>query len=132
MASAGLMLLAVMVIPIRIVGNLASLFSLLGFVIVNLSVIRLRRQQPDLRRPFEIPYYPIPPILGIVFNLLLGLFIDPVTWALAISWLVLGGAIYWALSRRGQIGARDEEVAEAPEIAEPEPDVPTDTQDTHD
>jgi len=129
MASAGLMLLAVMVIPIRIVGNLASLFSLLGFVIVNLSVIRLRRQQPNLRRPFEIPYYPVPPILGIVFNLLLGLFIDPVTWALALAWLVLGGAIYWVLSRRGQIGEEETQPPTGPEITAPEPDVTADTQD---
>ena len=130
-ASAGLMLLAVMVIPIRVVGNLASLFSLLGFVLVNLSVIRLRRQQPDLRRPFKIPYYPIPPILGIVFNLLLGLFIDPVTWGLAIGWLVFGAIIYWVLSRRGQIGARKPEPTPGTDIADPEPDVSLET-DTHD
>ncbi|MFB6267723.1 MAG: APC family permease [Halodesulfurarchaeum sp.] len=124
LASAVLMLVAVLVIPIRIVGNLASLFSLLGFVIVNLSVIRLRRQQPDLRRPFEVPYYPLPPIMGIVLNLLLGLFIDPVTWGLAVTWLVLGGAIYVVLSRRGRIGAEPEPAPGEPEITAPEPDVP--------
>ncbi|WP_435365627.1 APC family permease [Haloarchaeobius sp. DYHT-AS-18] len=126
-ASAAVMLLAVVVVPIRIVGNLASLFSLLGFVIVNLSVIRLRRQQPDLRRPFEIPYYPIPPILGIVLNLLLGLFIDWVTWVLALAWLGIGVGVYLVLSRRGTVGGLDEvgeDITEPePEIAEPEQDI---------
>jgi amino acid transporter len=124
LASAAVMLVAVVVVPIRIVGNLASLFSLLGFVIVNLSVIRLRRQQPDLRRPFEIPYYPLPPVLGIVLNLLLGFFISPVTWAIALAWLALGVLVYLALSRRGAREAPAEPgavVAEpGPEIAEPE------------
>lgn len=100
-ASAVVMLIAVVVVPIRIVGNLASLFSLLGFIVVNLAVIKLRRSRPNMRRPFSIPLYPIPPILGIVFNLILGLFIDPVTWGLAIGWLAVGGAVYFLFSRYG-------------------------------
>jgi amino acid transporter len=94
------MLLAALVVPIRVVGNLASLFSLLGFALVNVTLIRLRRQQPDLRRPFEVPYYPLPPLLGIVLNLLLGFFIDPFTWALALGWLAFGAGVYVLLSRR--------------------------------
>ncbi|WP_254279610.1 APC family permease [Haloarcula marina] len=123
-ASAAVMLVAVAVVPIRVVGNLASLFSLLGFSIVNLSVIRLRRQQPDLRRPFEVPFYPVTPILGIVLNLLLGAFIDLTTWALAVGWLVVGGAIYVLLSRR-RGGPAGPTGALKPEISEPEVTVPT-------
>jgi amino acid transporter len=120
LASAAVMLVAVVVVPIRIVGNLASLFSLLGFVVVNLAVVELRRQQPDLRRPFEIPYYPVPPILGIVLNLLLGLFIDPVTWALAVGWLVVGALVYILLQRRQE---SDPEEPRVPVDVETEPDV---------
>ena len=99
--SAVVMLIAVVVVPIRIVGNLASLFSLLGFVVVNLAVIQLRRSRPNMQRPFSIPFYPIPPILGILLNLVLGLFIDPVTWALAVGWLILGAAVYGLYTRFG-------------------------------
>jgi amino acid transporter len=120
LASAAVMLVAVLVVPIRIVGNLASLFSLLGFVVVNLAVVELRRQQPNLRRPFEIPYYPVPPILGIVLNLLLGLFIDPLTWALAVGWLVVGALVYILLQRRE---AADPEEPRVPVDVETEPDV---------
>jgi amino acid transporter len=120
LASAVVMLVSVLVVPIRIVGNLASLFSLLGFVIVNLTLIRLRRQQPDLRRPFEVPYYPATPILGIVLNLLLGLFIDPTTWALAVGWLAVGAGVYVVLSRRER-GRERPTPADAPDISEPEP-----------
>ena len=119
LASAVVMFVAVLVVPIRVVGNLASLFSLLGFIIVNYALIRLRRQQPDLRRPFEIPYYPWPPILGIVLNLLLGFFIDPFTWALAVGWLLFGGVVYLLLSRRRTVPK--DEAAGPPEIRAPEP-----------
>lgn len=100
LASGVIMVVATALAPISVVGNLASLFTLLGFVVVNLAVIQLRRTQQNLSRPFEIPYYPVPPVLGIVFNLLLALFIAPRTWAIAIVWLVLGALIYVGLERR--------------------------------
>ncbi|MDZ7701946.1 MAG: APC family permease [Halobacteriales archaeon] len=100
LASGALMAVATVLAPISLVGNLASLFSLLGFVVVNLAVIKLRHTQPDLSRPFELPFYPIPPILGIVLNLLLGLFIAPLTWAIAVGWLVVGILVYVTLHRR--------------------------------
>lgn len=120
LASAVVMLVAVVVVPIQTVGKLASLFSLLGFTLVNVAVIRLRRQQPNLRRPFTVPFYPYTPILGIACNLLLGLFIDPVTWLLALGWLAVGGGVYLVLARRGYGAGKRREPSE-PEIADPEP-----------
>jgi amino acid transporter len=96
-ASSAVMLLSVVFIPIRQVGNLSSLFFLMSFVVVNASVIRLRRERPDMSRPYEIPYYPIPPILGILLNLLLGFFIAPMTWLMGIVWLGFGVFVYWLL-----------------------------------
>jgi amino acid transporter len=106
-ASAVVMFVAVVVVPIQVVGNLASLFSLLGFIVVNLAVIKLRRDRPAMTRPFEIPFYPIPPILGIVLNLLLGLFIGGTTWLLAMGWLALGGVVYLVLTRVGESAERE-------------------------
>ncbi|MEF8782537.1 MAG: amino acid permease [Haloarculaceae archaeon] len=103
-ASSVLMLLSVVLVPIRVVGNLASLFSLLGFIVVNVAVIRLRHQKPDLSRPFSIPFYPAPPVLGILFNLLLGVFISPRTWAIAVGWLAFGVVVYVGWERYKQAG----------------------------
>ena len=102
MASAAIMLVATVVAPISLVGNLASLFSLLGFIVVNLAVIKLRREQPNLNRPFEVPLYPASPVLGCVLNLLLAVFISPLTWAVAVGWLLFGTAVY-AVFNRDQI-----------------------------
>jgi amino acid transporter len=98
-ASAAVMVLSVAFIPIRQVGNLSSLFFLLSFVVVNGSVIRLRRERPNMARPYEMPFYPLPPVLGIALNLVLGFFISWQTWALGLGWLLLGVGTYYALGR---------------------------------
>lgn len=99
LASAAVMLTAVAFVPIERVGNLASLFFLLSFVLVNASLIKLRRDQPDLRRPFKVPLYPVTPIMGIVLNLLLSVFIDVQAWALGAGWLAVGGVSYLLFTR---------------------------------
>ena len=41
------------------------------FLAVNAAAIRLRKKEPDLRRPFRIPLYPIPVVITIVINAIL-------------------------------------------------------------
>ncbi|MFB6254901.1 MAG: APC family permease [Halobacteriaceae archaeon] len=96
--SAIIMLIAVALIPIRQVSNLASLFFLLSFIVVNIAVIKLRRERPDIERPFTIPYYPLPPILGIVCNIILSVVINPFIWFIGIGWLGLGALVYLLLN----------------------------------
>jgi hypothetical protein len=64
------MLLAV-VLPTESAGNMFSLFSLLSFVVVNGAVIRPHRERPDVTRPYEVPFYPVTPVVGILLNLVL-------------------------------------------------------------
>jgi hypothetical protein len=52
-----------------------------------------------MNRPYEIPYYPIPPILGMGLNLLLGVFVDLEIWLVGLGWLALGGVVYLVLER---------------------------------
>ena len=125
-ASAAVMLLSVLFLPIRLVGNLSSFFFLLAFVVVNAAVIKLRRERPDMNRPYEMPLYPIPPILGIVFNVGIGGFLlirDPLTGGLAIGWLMLGAITYYGLGRLGYGGRGDTDVSsgeETPATSEPD------------
>lgn len=37
-------------------------------IAVNLAAIRLRRSEPDLPRPFRMPWFPLPPLLAITLN----------------------------------------------------------------
>ncbi len=54
---------------IPFLGYAASFGSLLVFALVNLSLIRLRKTQPYMDRPFKTPLYPITPILGVILSL---------------------------------------------------------------
>jgi len=99
--ASGVVMLASVVLPTQSAGNMSSLFFLLSFIVVNASVIKLRRERPDMNRPYELPYYPVPPILGILLNLLLtGVLIryllrtDTLALLLSIGWIVLGGIAY--------------------------------------
>src|SRR5437870_13435214 len=51
--------------PIRILGQLVNIGTLLAFVLVCFGVWILRHKRPDLDRPFRPPFVPIVPILGI-------------------------------------------------------------------
>jgi amino acid transporter len=86
---------------------MSSLFFLLSFIAVNGSVIKLRRERPNMTRPYEMPYYPAPPLIGIALNLVLaGVLVeylvrtDPLALALSAGWLALGVAVYAAFERR--------------------------------
>jgi amino acid transporter len=94
------MLISVTLLPIQQVGRVSSFFFLISFVVVNYSVIRLRRQRPNMQRPFEMPLYPVVPALGILLNLVLSYFLlrdDPVTLVIGLGWLAAGGLTYVGL-----------------------------------
>jgi amino acid transporter len=42
--------------------------GLVVVIAVNLSAIRLRRSEPDLPRPFRMPWFPLPPLISIALN----------------------------------------------------------------
>lgn len=46
--------------------GLTAAVYLFVFILVNASVILLRRKLPEKKRPFKIPFYPIPPIVGAI------------------------------------------------------------------
>jgi len=114
-ASAVVMLSSV-ALPTQSAGNMSSLFFLLSFIVVNVSVIRLRRERPDMNRPYEMPYYPAPPIIGILLNLLLTVVLvehlmgtDPLALALSAGWIALGGGVFYLLK---YLKRSDEETTE--------------------
>ncbi|WP_159900804.1 APC family permease [Salinirussus salinus] len=111
-------MLGSVVLPTASAGNMSSLFFLLSFVVVNGAVIRLRRERPDMNRPYEVPYYPFTPLAGIALNLLLtGVLVvyllqtDLVALLLSAGWLLAGVGMYVLLNAfrgRRQAGEPDE------------------------
>jgi len=104
--ASAVVMLASVVLPTESAGNMSSLFFLLSFIVVNGAVIRLRRERPDMRRPYEMPYYPVPPVMGILLNLVLtGVLVvylvrtDPLALGLSVGWIVLGALAYFGVVR---------------------------------
>jgi APA family basic amino acid/polyamine antiporter len=82
-------------VPIGILGQLVSIGTLLAFVIVCAGVWVLRVRRPDLHRPFKAPLVPLTPILGILFSLLMMVFLPGSTWIRLVVWLIIGMIIYF-------------------------------------
>ena len=68
---------------------------IIGFVFVNLSLIKLRRDKPSLVRPFKVPFYPLTPLLGIATSILLIFFLDPGTLFIGTELFLFGLVAYY-------------------------------------
>ena len=73
----------------------ASFGFMIGYSLVNLALIKLRRTKPHLKRPFKAPLYPFTPIVGIVASLGLLPFIDPRVLALGAGLGILALLAYY-------------------------------------
>jgi basic amino acid/polyamine antiporter, APA family len=82
--------------PIRVLGELVSIGTLLAFVIVSIGVMVLRIQRPDLSRPFKTPaVFVIAPLSALVsLGLMAGL--PGETWIRLVIWMVIGLVVYFA------------------------------------
>jgi APA family basic amino acid/polyamine antiporter len=85
--------------PIGLLGELVSIGTLLAFVIVCGGIIVLRRNRPELPRPFRTPLVPLVPILGIVVCMGMMAFLPLDTWLRLAVWMALGLAIYFFYGR---------------------------------
>ena len=96
----GLVAVMAALVPISMLGELVSIGTLFAFIIVSIGVVVLRRTQPDLPRPFKVPFSPVVPILsaGASLYLMYGLPLD--TWARLIVWMAIGLVIYFGYSIR--------------------------------
>jgi APA family basic amino acid/polyamine antiporter len=72
-----------------------NLGFIIGFSIVNLSVIKLRKIAPHLKRPFKVPLYPLTPIAGIAASIFLALFIEPSVLILGFELIMVALLVYY-------------------------------------
>ncbi len=85
-------------IPLGDLAELVNIGTLAAFVLVCLGVIVLKFSKPELHRPFESPFNPIIPILGMVSCGALMAFLPAQTWQRFILWLGIGLVVYFAYS----------------------------------
>ncbi len=77
--------------------DLSNVGSLAAFALVCITVIYLRRSDPDLVRPFRTPLFPLVPILGAIMCaiLLMSLMSTPATRNFFLIYLAVGIAVYF-------------------------------------
>lgn len=104
--------------PIDVLGDLVSLGTLCAFAIICFSVLYLRKTQPDLERPFKVPFSPWFPIMGILLcgYLIFGLLSNPVTVRFYLIYLAIGMVIYFLYGRRHSKLAMEPVTTTAPPI----------------
>ena len=86
--------------PISILVQLVSVGTLIVFMAVAVSVIVLRRSDPQRQRPFRTPFVPAVPIGACLICGGLLILIPLSTWTVYLIWVALGIAIYWAYGGR--------------------------------
>ncbi len=85
-------------LPVDKLAELVNIGTLLAFTIVCAGVWVLRVRHPDLHRPFKTPLVPLVPILGILSAVYLMSNLPLITWAVMISWMLVGLVIYFSYS----------------------------------
>ncbi|MCK4224466.1 MAG: amino acid permease [candidate division Zixibacteria bacterium] len=84
---------------VKFAAHLANFCFLFALILVNLSVIMLRKKEPRLKRPFKLPWHPVIPLLAIACNVLILAFVSPQTYLLGAGWLGLGSLVYLVYSK---------------------------------
>ena len=113
LASGILMLIMAWSLPIEDVAASADIMFLMLFLQVNVAVLTLRRKMPDMERGFKIPFMPAIPIIAIVLNGLLAIYLftfSPIAWYTAIIWIVIGLLAYYAYFSKIEILEKPKEI----------------------
>jgi basic amino acid/polyamine antiporter, APA family len=87
--------------------QLASIFNfgtLITFAFINLSLLKLRRSWPDVKRRFEVPFYPLTPLLGLASCVGLAFYLNPNAVIYGGTWILIGMVVY--LLNRWRIGRK--------------------------
>ncbi|HVP94625.1 MAG TPA: amino acid permease [Methanoregulaceae archaeon] len=82
---------------------LASLFNfgtLLTFIFINLSLIKLRKDMPDIARSFKVPLYPYTPIFALISCIILAFYLNSNAVFTAFFFLVIGIVVFYLNKKR--------------------------------
>jgi APA family basic amino acid/polyamine antiporter len=85
-------------VPLGILAELVNVGTLAAFVLVCGGVIVLRKNHPDMQRPFTAPGGTITPVLGVISCLALIGFLPLMTDLRFVGWLIVGMLIYFGYS----------------------------------
>lgn len=86
--------------PLHVLSELVSIGTLMAFAIVCISILVLRKTEPDLKRPFKTPLVPLVPLLGAGICIMQMVALPWSTWLRLIIWTAVGLVIYFTYGRK--------------------------------
>jgi nucleotide-binding universal stress UspA family protein len=90
-------------LPVEDVAASADIMFLLIFLLINVSVIKIRREMgDDLEYGFMMPFFPIIPIVALIAQLILSIWLfnmSTTAWVATGLWIVSGFIIYFTYSK---------------------------------
>jgi amino acid transporter len=124
LATAVLVILVATLLPTMDVASSASMMFLILFFLVNICVIKVRRNMGDeLTYGFIMPFFPLLPILAIILQAVLIfwlLHMSIIAWIISPLWIITGVIIYHGYSKkRALTKAYEIQVLEEEEAPEP-------------
>ncbi|SEQ69531.1 amino acid permease [Microlunatus flavus] len=90
-------------VPLDYLIDVVSIGTLTAFVIVSLGVIILRRREPDLKRGFKVPGYPVTPVLSILACAYILSSLRAITWLVFAGWVLVFLAFYLLYGRKHSV-----------------------------
>ena len=90
-------------IPGNVVGDMTSIGTLFAFSLVSLGIIVMRKTDPDVERPFKVPFVPLVPILAILVCVAMMVGLGKENWLRLLVWMAIGFVIYYTYSVKNSI-----------------------------
>ncbi|WP_243400039.1 amino acid permease [Arthrobacter glacialis] len=87
-------------VPLGALADATSIGTLFAFALVNIAVIYLRRNRPELKRSYKVAFYPVTPILGALMCIYLMVNLGGHTWVVFLAWMMVGLLAYFGYGRR--------------------------------
>ena len=102
--SSAIVLIVVLLLDVEAVAAAADIMFLLLFMLINISVIKIRKDMGDeLTYGFLMPFFPYIPIVALVLQLVLAILLFELSllaWISAGLWIAAGIVMYFAYSKK--------------------------------
>jgi APA family basic amino acid/polyamine antiporter len=82
------------------IASIVNFGSLFTYMFVHLSLLKLRRVEPNIKRGFRVPLYPVLPVIGAMSCVLLMYYLSNNAKIASALWFTLGLAVYFIMTQR--------------------------------
>ncbi len=70
------------------------------YILISLSLIKLRKKEPDIIRGFKVPFYPIVPIAANCSSIILMYYLSDTAKIISAIWTAIGVISYIVVIRK--------------------------------